>query len=336
MAGDIGFLTELGIELTNRCNFVCKHCLRDENLPRKNIPFRVVKKILKEAKTYGIKHIGFTGGEPTLHPKFDEILGEVVKGGFTYHCVTNAWNFLEMLPLFEKHGLSSLKGLSFSLDSPREEVHDYLRKKGSYKRIMQAVSVCFMKKIPFNLQMTVCTKNKDQLEEMALLASKLQAEKLFFAFIQPTPGNVEEGLVPTPVEQSRLAREITRLAGIFSIGVFLSPGFDIPELMFQCRALNMTSLTIDFMGNLVFCCQLSGYAGSNSKADIIANLADTSLFDAHRMLIDKIAKFQKDRVSRIEKKNLGDLDRFPCFYCARYFGKVDWLRNYKGNAWNKE
>ncbi len=336
MAGDIGFLTEIGIELTNRCNFVCKHCLRDEKLPRKNIPYKVVKKILKEAKSYGISHIAFTGGEPTLHPKFDEILGEVVKGGFTYHIVTNAWNFTQILPVLEKHGLKNLKGLSFSVDSPREETHDYLRKKGSYRKIMQAVSVCYIKKIPFSLQMTVCTKNMEHLEEMALLASKLEAERVFFAFIQPTPGNVKEGLVPSPAEQSRLAKEITRLAGIFSIGVFLSPGFDIPELMFQCRALNMTSFTVDFRGNLVFCCQLSGYAGGGSDSDIIADLSKTSLFDAHKKLIEKIAKFQKDRVTRIGKKNLGKLDRFPCFYCARYFGKVGWLRKHKGNAWNSE
>ena len=98
----------------------------------------------------------------------------------------------------------------------------------------------------------------------------------------------------------------------------------------------MTSFTVDFRGNLVFCCQLSGYAGGGSDSDIIADLSKTSLFDAHKKLIEKIAKFQKDRVTRIGKKNLGKLDRFPCFYCARYFGKVGWLRKHKGNAWNSE
>jgi len=336
MPDDMAFLTELGIELTNRCNFVCKHCLRDERLPRRNISFKLIKKILKEAKVYGIKHIAFTGGEPTLHPEFEKIIKEVVTHGFTYHVVTNAWNFLDVLPILERNGIGKLKGLSFSIDSPREEVHDEIRAKGSYKRVMSAISACFLKKIPFSLQMTICNKNIDQLDEMALLASKLKAERLFFAFIQPTPGNVKEGLVPAPEEQTRVAAEIVRMAGVFSIGIFLSPGFDVPELMFQCRALRMSSLTVDFMGNLMFCCQLSGYAGGEANKDVIANLSKVSLFDAHKMLIDKIAEFQKDRVSLISSKSVGSLDRFPCFYCAKYFDKLNWLKKDPKNPWNRD
>lgn len=336
MKQDIFFLSEMGIELTNRCNLTCIHCLRDGNLDKEDLPVELLRRILKEAKTYGISHIAFTGGEPTIHPQLDEILKIVTGMGFTYHIVTNAWNFMEVFPILEKYGFSSLKGLSFSLDSPTKDIHDKIRSPGSYDRVMRAISICFSKRIAFSLQMTICKFNMKQLEEMALLSSKLKAQKLFYAFIQPTPENIRARMVPSPSEQTRIAKEIKKLIEIMNIGIFVSPGFDFPELIFHCKALQMSSLTVDFRGNLVFCCQLSGYSGANSGADIIGSLKEMSLFEAHRKLVERIADFQKERIRRIETREISQLDRFPCFYCSKYFGKIDWLRDFPDNPWNED
>src|SRR3990172_11284312 len=336
MADEMYFLSEIGVELTNRCNLSCLHCLRDKSKPREDFPIKLFPKLLEDVKTYGIKHIAFTGGEPSMHPHLGEIIKMVIGSGLTYHMVTNGWNFKEIFPVLEKYGLKWLKGLSFSLDSPREETHDEIRGKGSYKKILQAISICFHKKIHFNLQMTVCSLNIKQLEEMAIFASKLRAERIYYAFIQPTPDNMKSGLVPSPSEQKNVVKEVLNIAKMMTIGIFLSPGFDIPELMFQCRTLQMSSLTVDYRGNIVFCCQLSGYSGSDNEVDIIGNLREMSIFEAHKKLVDMIAKFQKDRISRIEKKDISNLDKFPCFYCTKYFGKLDWLKDFPESPWSKD
>jgi len=333
MSEKMHFFSEIGIELTNRCNLSCLHCLREKSKEREDFPINLLLPLLKDAKSYGIKHVAFTGGEPTIHPHLDEIIRLVTENGFTYHLVTNGWNFKEIFPSLQKYGLNWLKGLSFSMDSPNETTHDKIRGEGSYKKVLQGISICFHKKIPFNLQMTVCTLNIKELEEMAILASKLNAERLYYAFIQPTPENMKAGLVPSPSEQRKIAKEVMNITKMMTIGIFLSPGFDIPELVFQCRALQMSSLTVDYRGNIVFCCQLSGYSGSDTEIDIIGNLKDMSLFEAHKKLVDKIAEFQKDRIKKIEKGEISDLDRFPCFYCAKYFGKLDWLKDFPESPW---
>ena len=333
MSDSMHFFSEIGIELTNRCNLSCLHCLREKSTPRDDFPIGLLAKLLKDAKRYGIKHIAFTGGEPTIHPHFEKIIKMVSDSGFTYHLVTNGWNFKEVFPILEKYDLKILKGLSFSLDSPKESTHDKIRGQGSYRKVLQGVSICYHKKIPFNLQMTVCSLNLKDLEEMAILASKLKAERLYYAFIQPTPENMKAGIVPSPKEQRKIAKEVMRISQTMRIGIFLAPGFDIPELIFQCRALQMSSITVDYKGNIVFCCQLSGYSGSDTEIDIIGNLKDVSLFEAHRKLVDRIAEFQKDRIKKIEKCEISSLDRFPCFYCAKYFGKLDWLKDFPESPW---
>ncbi|MCL4468332.1 MAG: radical SAM protein, partial [Deltaproteobacteria bacterium] len=87
---------EMSFELTNKCNLSCLHCLRDKTDMRSFISVELFESILKQAKAYNLKHIAFTGGEPTLHPHFAQIIDTVVQHGYTYHFVTNAWNFLSV------------------------------------------------------------------------------------------------------------------------------------------------------------------------------------------------------------------------------------------------
>lgn len=62
------------VALTNKCNFMCDHCFYGST-PRKRtfIDADVLKKTISEL---GARHdfILLTGGEPTLHPRFKEIL----------------------------------------------------------------------------------------------------------------------------------------------------------------------------------------------------------------------------------------------------------------------
>src|SRR5438874_252897 len=80
--------------VTDRCQLNCKHCLRDPAKSSHDIDLALVEKILDEAKqVYGCDHVGLTGGEPTLHPRFDELVEAIVKRDMTFHMVTNGIRF---------------------------------------------------------------------------------------------------------------------------------------------------------------------------------------------------------------------------------------------------
>lgn len=64
------------IFLTRKCNLKCPYCFADEFVNQKNqdVTLENFKKILNFIKVDKTSKVGLIGGEPTLHPKFNEIL----------------------------------------------------------------------------------------------------------------------------------------------------------------------------------------------------------------------------------------------------------------------
>jgi len=71
-------LSQLDIELTERCNFKCIHCYINQPAADKGIKAREmstaqVKSILDQAAELGALEVRFTGGEPLLRDDFEEL-----------------------------------------------------------------------------------------------------------------------------------------------------------------------------------------------------------------------------------------------------------------------
>lgn len=70
-------LKELKIELTNQCSRNCKHCSSSATCDTQNLKkleFSHVERILKEAKEMGVETIVFTGGEPLMYDRLEELV----------------------------------------------------------------------------------------------------------------------------------------------------------------------------------------------------------------------------------------------------------------------
>ncbi len=333
---------EMSFELTNNCNLSCLHCLRDKTDMRSYISVELFDSILKQAKAYNLQHIAFTGGEPTLHPQFDKIIDTVVKYDYTYHFVTNAWNFVHVWKMLnDPHfpgRMSKLSGVSISVDGANEKTHDYIRgKKGSFKKVLQAISILKIKNIDISVQITINKKNFAEIEQMAVLASELGLKRLFYAHLEPTALAFEQDLVLPPEKYKEAEEIVNRLKNIMKIEINFSLGHYESLLFFQCRALTMYAPNIDYKGRLSFCCQISGYTGAHEEElDVIADLHTVSLYDAHKMWADAIHRFNLHKIELIKNNQISELDYFPCFYCSKYFGKIDWMEAYKDNQWAKD
>src|ERR1700730_5701964 len=94
----------LTVELTNICNLHCSYCLRDENAlyhnPANFLPVDLLTRVARDARDLmGIEQVMFTGGEPTLHPHFGDILSAVAALDLKCSFVTNGWHFQRVWPL---------------------------------------------------------------------------------------------------------------------------------------------------------------------------------------------------------------------------------------------
>ncbi len=94
------------ISLTNSCNLTCSFCCFANRKMADCLPLEAVKSALKQFKNIGVLGVEFTGGgEPTLHPNFEEIIRYSKDLGFEIGICTNGSTLgkkitKELAPLF--------------------------------------------------------------------------------------------------------------------------------------------------------------------------------------------------------------------------------------------
>ncbi len=87
------------IAIVNYCNLKCKYCFADDMIQEKTttISLEDYGKILEFISRTANNHIGIIGGEPTLHPHFDNILKETNK--YCRECDTDSTLFTNGIEL---------------------------------------------------------------------------------------------------------------------------------------------------------------------------------------------------------------------------------------------
>ncbi len=323
----------VSIQLTTQCNLDCVHCFVDPS----GIDFSLenLKRVIGFVKEFHGSHISFTGGEPTLHPRLPEILELLKRNAFTFSIATNGWNFVSFYRTLPSY-LPMLKTIAFSLDGPTETLHDTVRGKGSYRKVLQAISICRSKAIPFGLKTTVMRGNLRYLEETAGLAAKVGAGFLGVLPLMPTPGTAERDLLLDPGDLRKAVEEVSRLQKVYRMKIFLTAGYFERDILFLCPSLTMRQLYITSRGEVSFCCHLADYRGGDRTSDLLGNLGDTSLHELLQRMIDAVAGQMNDKIRRFSQGTFGALDYYPCWYCLKYFQKVGWMADLAGNPWSAD
>ncbi|TFG60621.1 MAG: radical SAM protein [Deltaproteobacteria bacterium] len=120
------------IDLTGRCNLSCAVCFADANRNPYEPSFEQVVEMLRRlraqrpAPAFAVQ---FTGGEPTLHPQFLEIVAEARKMGFSHiQAATNGIRFAD--PEFARRARDAgLHYLYLQMDGTTDDVFMKLRGK---------------------------------------------------------------------------------------------------------------------------------------------------------------------------------------------------------------
>ncbi len=328
---------QLVVELTNLCQLDCLHCVIAGRDPNVTLPTSLYHDILRQGSSYGIRKVGLSGGEPCLHPQFADILDISCQRGFTFSLTTNSWNFSRVFPTL-LHYRQGLEWMIFSLDGAREETHDYLRGSGSYQRVIEAMALCREDKIPFQLQMVLTSRSYTEVEDMCNLAKEKGAAVLRFLYLMPTPQSARHGLDLAPERYVEIGAQVAKIAPKYrpSLSVMMLPGPHPATSWMPCEPLSMAVFTVDPYGNLTLCPNLAGYSGGTQSTDAAANLKEVDFEEAHKHLIQMITRFNMDKVEAIGRGAVSTRDGyFPCWYCAKYFQKTGWLKEFPDNPWNE-
>jgi radical SAM protein with 4Fe4S-binding SPASM domain len=125
------------VELTDRCNLACIHCyLAAGPKGSRILKTERVKAMLDDYFQMGCTSVAFSGGEPLLHPDWQNIVEYASNLGLRITVVTNG------MALHQKN-LDTLSAanatIALSVDGADEESHDAMRGSGSYNRIREAL-----------------------------------------------------------------------------------------------------------------------------------------------------------------------------------------------------
>lgn len=321
------------IELTNICNLHCSYCLRDDEALYQTrarfFPIELLRRILREAReAAGVSHVSFTGGEPTLHPRFGEILETVGAEGMRAGFVTNGWHFDRVWPALDAHR-AAVSVVSFSVDGASREAHDRWRGEGSFDRVIRAVTRCRVGRIPFALKAVIRRDTVPQIQEIALLAARMGAQALHFSHVLPTSGAVETESAMSLEERAHAEQEIALLRQILKMPVSLDVGYVNINPAPPCAPLQGASFSVDYQGRLSLCCNMSGFRGASQESDVVADLNEESFAAAwprvSRLASEQVARRAAALAAMAARGPDVDLRTgSPCLFCLQTFGKTPW------------
>jgi hypothetical protein len=136
--------------------------------------------------------VHFTGGEPTIHPRFIDVLKLAKKLGMRTSIGTIGTRLAE--PEFAAAALPYLDEALFSIHGPTAEIHNALAGRAwSFERVTRAFEICLAQKPDFGAFVnTVVTRhNVDALPDTAAMVDGMGAKLLVISNLTPEGGGLD-------------------------------------------------------------------------------------------------------------------------------------------------
>lgn len=134
-------MRRLELHITYTCPERCVFCSEEHRMARFH-PYPVTlgraTRVLREHAARGVDSVHLTGGEPTIHPDFPEIVRIARALGMRVSMGTIGTGLAN--PAFAERAMPYLDDILFSLHGPDAETHDTLtRRPGSFMKLLRAV-----------------------------------------------------------------------------------------------------------------------------------------------------------------------------------------------------
>lgn len=179
---DKGYLSQVSMELTERCNNDCVHCYinlpaDDEEAKKKEITFEEIRAIVDEAAKMGCLFWHLSGGEPLLREDFSNIYLYLKKKGMRVTLFTNATLInSQTASLFKKYPPQDIEVSIYGLSQRTYEA--ITRNLGSFDAFKQGINLLKENHIPFIVKTAALPQNFHEIKEMRGFAQSLTGRHL--------------------------------------------------------------------------------------------------------------------------------------------------------------
>ena len=207
-------MERLELHLTYTCPERCVFCSEAHRMAAYK-PFAVtwgrVATILRTHAMRGITAVHLTGGEPSIHPRFVDVLKLAKKLGMR----TSVGTIGTMLsrPDFAALALPQLDEALFSIHGPNAEIHDAITgRDGSFKQVTSALKLAVAHRSDFGafVNTVVTQANIEALPETVALVASLGAKLIIISNTTPE-GHGEDRYKTLAVPLETLARVLPQI-----------------------------------------------------------------------------------------------------------------------------
>lgn len=151
-------------EITMGCNLRCKHCGSScEGALPDELTTEEALRLCDDIGSMGLKWITLSGGEPLTRKDWHLIANRLRQNKVVPNIITNGWYITE--EILDKAVENGIGTFAISLDGLRE-THDFMRKPGSFDRIMAALDLARKKKVTAGVITTINKSNMTELHQL--------------------------------------------------------------------------------------------------------------------------------------------------------------------------
>lgn len=217
-------------EIIDCCNLNCRSCYNRSGIPHKRqemplVQFQTMTNRLKNE--FGCNRITLSGGEPTLHSQFGEMLAWSLSEGYELAVVTNGTTM--NCELIDAYNSTKSMLLQVSLDGSCEEVNSRTRGIGNFERTMDFLYALKCDAHPPRLRMVVSRLNLDDVGDFYDFAVSMGCTPDFdFISRQGNADEVWETVALTAKEKLSVLRLVDQKNKEYSMEI------QIPYCTFNC------------------------------------------------------------------------------------------------------
>jgi len=183
--------------ITEKCNLRCTHCYQEDYNVRQEFSLAQLKKSadlidLTLKKWHKRGRIALTGGEPFLKKELFPLMQYLEQKEYAWRVgiLTNGTlideGIADKLKAFQK-----LYYVQISLDGASEEANDFIRGKGTYRKVINSFRLLHKKGIKTRLMFTVHKKNLHEVPSLIDLAIKEKIDTLTIERFVPAGKGIE-------------------------------------------------------------------------------------------------------------------------------------------------
>ena len=159
-------------EITMGCNMRCKHCGSScENPLPDELTTKEALDLVDQIADLGLKWITLSGGEPFTRKDWHLIAKRLREKGVVPNLISNGWLVTE--DTIKKAKEANIGTIAISLDGLKE-THDFIRKKGSFDRVMHALELFIKNDIACGVITTITKTNIEELPKLRTLLNDMK------------------------------------------------------------------------------------------------------------------------------------------------------------------